>query len=101
MFVNLGGHTCECGTTGVDEATEASLTEMYPNPIVGDMLHLHSSKLMTGLEMRNLAGQLVKSEQNLNGKTHQFTIDGVDPGMYLIQVSHSDGSIITRRVIRR
>ena len=101
VFVNLGGHTCECGTTGVEEAVATRFTEMFPNPIVGDVIQLQSSKLMTGLEMRNLAGQLVKSEQMLNGMSHQVTMDGVAPGLYLIQVSHSDGSIVTRRMIRR
>ena len=101
VFANLGGHTCECGTTGIEEGAGMSLTKVFPNPVVGDLMHLQSSKFMTGFEIRNLAGQVVKSENIQSGKLCQVTMSGVSPGLYLLQVSHSDGSTVTRRVIRR
>ena len=46
VFLNLGSHSCECGTTNVNEHVESGTIDIYPNPAAGDVVWVRSEIAM-------------------------------------------------------
>jgi len=55
VFANLGSHTCNCGTTGVNELNNSSDFELFPNPSSGDFAWLRSDKEVQEVAVYSLA----------------------------------------------
>ena len=87
------------GDVGVEEAdfVEAN-TFVYPNP-ANDFLVVKTREgiRITDVEIYNMAGSLVRTENGLNKLSHQINgIDQYTPGLYLIKVT-TDQGLITRK----
>lgn len=70
----------------------------FPNP-TGDVLNLHLNgrEEITGYELYNMTGQLVKSAQNLQERAFQINLSDLNDGMYALRVITPSG--LTSRMI--
>lgn len=79
------------------EFVEAN-TFVYPNP-ANDFLVVKTREgiRITDVEIYNMSGSLVRTENGLNKLSHQINgIDQYTPGLYLIKVT-TDKGLITRK----
>ena len=58
VFLNLGSHTCECGTTDVQEQPTTMEVNVFPNPASGDVVRSAATAIRE-VVLHNLAGQQV------------------------------------------
>jgi hypothetical protein len=97
VFANLGSHTCNCGTTGVNELNNSSDFELFPNPSSGDFAWLRSDKEVQEVAVYSLAGQRL-IQQQLNGqKVSQLSLNNSPSGIYLVEVTFENGTRSTQR----
>ena len=100
VFVNLGSHLCDCGTSGLDEKNELQATNIYPNPVDNGTVVLQSDRGIVSVELINLAGQLVASEINFGSRILMtLEIGAPQPGIYMVRTMHSDGQTSTGRLV--
>ena len=58
VFANLGSHSCDCGTTEVNETQWIPMEfELFPNPSAGEMAWLRSDKAVQEVTVYSLAGR--------------------------------------------
>jgi hypothetical protein len=97
VFANLGSHTCNCGTTGVNELNNSSDFELFPNPSSGDFAWLRSDKEVQEVAVYSLSGQRL-IQQQLNGqKVSQLSLNNSPSGIYLVEVTFENGTRSTQR----
>lgn len=63
---------------------------IYPNPL-SDILNIHSKMNITKLEIYNVSGQKVLSQQNVKGN-QQINTSGLKSGVYFIQLISENAS---------
>jgi len=69
---------------GISELNQQNSLTLYPNPTTG-LINI-TGKLDAGnIEIYNVAGQKVMSEEIQNSLNHQLNLSGFNPGMYLLK----------------
>ena len=97
VFANLGSHSCDCGTTDVNELKNSNEFELFPNPSSGDFAWLRSEKEVQQVTVYSLAGQPLIRQQ-LNGqKVFQLSLKDSPSGIYLVTVTFENGARSTQR----
>ena len=97
VFENLGSHSCDCGTTDVNELKNSNKFELFPNPSSGDFAWLRSEKEVQEVTVYSLSGQRLIRQQ-LNGqKVFQLSIKDSPSGIYLVEVTFENGARSTQR----
>ena len=99
VFLNLGSHSCDCSSNGIAEKSVQTVT-MYPNPTNVGVVLLQSQGGISGVELINMAGQVVRVENNL-GATGVLTMNVGDlsKGVYMVRVTNARGEVSTQRLI--
>ena len=78
--------------TAVDEH-EGNHVMLYPNPTNG-LVRINGVKVAE-LQVCNLLGQLVKTDQN----TNEIDLKGLPEGVYLLRITDEIGAVATRKII--
>lgn len=99
VFANLGSHTCNCGTTDVNEVNGALGFELFPNPSAGDITWLRSEKELQEVSIYSLAGQRLNQQQMNGQKITQLSMKDVPTGIYLVEVIFENGARSTQRFV--
>ncbi|MGB1480214.1 MAG: lamin tail domain-containing protein [Flavobacteriales bacterium] len=100
VFLTLGFHMCDCGTTSLSDVAMNPEVQVYPNPASGDVLWIQGGATVREVVMHNLAGQAVRAERVAESSAVEFNLNGLQPGMYLMEVRFANGQRTTRRVVR-
>ena len=99
VFLNLGSHSCECGTTNVNEHVDSGTIDIYPNPAAGDVLWVRSEIAMQEIVLYNIAGQRVLTQQMNGQKVAQLPLQHSPSGMYLLEVTVENGARSTQQIV--
>lgn len=85
--VNEGGWEANftCIPLGVNEFTSSSEIMVYPNPSTS-LVNIESKSPMNSIDVYDLLGRLVKGKNNLHSNKAQLSLDGLQKGVYFIQV---------------
>ncbi len=98
-FTQLGWHTCECASVGVNEA-EVSKMNMFPNPSVDKQLMISTSQNMKSIQVLNIIGQerdhVVFTQAT---DRHKLILEHLQTGMYIVRVTLTNGVVISRKVM--
>ncbi len=89
-------------TTAIDPGqTPNSRLSLYPNPNDGRFTLLSDRPLVqANLRLVNLQGQLIRQEENLNGREWNLDYAGLAPGIYLLQISEETKATSLRLVVK-
>jgi hypothetical protein len=100
VFLNLGSHTCECGTTDVREQAQAVDVQVFPNPASGDVVWVRAASAIREVVLYNLAGQQVRCELINGSQVAEVHLAETTSGLYLMEVVLENGARATLRVVR-
>ena len=90
---NLPAYTC---VLSVDEFAASNIS-IYPNPAI-DHFTIEGIQENDILEIRDLQGRLIQSE-NVNSAMHRVYLDNqINPGMYLVRI-YSGSKEFTQRLL--
>ena len=77
--------------------------ELYPNPLIGNVLKIKSSNIIKSVEIKNIIGQCILSEEN-KFAVHDdmvLTIPKNEPGVYSAKITFEDNNFIIKKLIIR
>jgi Secretion system C-terminal sorting domain len=81
----------------VSDFDAASVT-LYPNP-VSTTLNIMSTNEISRIDIIAITGQVIKSTYP-QASTSQISMDMLDTGVYFVNISATDGAVITKRIIK-
>ena len=99
-FTELGWHTCDCQTLGVNN-NEVSKFNMFPNPAIEKHLMISASQNLESIQVFNILGQeaeKVTFEKN-STSTHRLKLEHLRTGIYIVRVSLQNGAVLSRKVM--
>jgi hypothetical protein len=81
-----------------DVPVNEKAVELYPNP-ASDILHIRTTGFtLSHIRMIDLQGRVLLNE---DGDHHEIDVTSLPPGMYLLQLSANDGSLVNRKMVIR
>lgn len=96
-----GTGLAECALiSSTDEELPIAALTIYPNPSNG-ILHVESNvggNAILSINMIDLQGRIVMTQEGINDLQHSFEADGLSPGLYFMQVETRKG-MLTKKVI--
>ena len=101
VFLNLGSHTCECGTTAGQELHASQDVNVFPNPASGSVVWVNAATAIREVVLHNLAGQQVGRQAVNEMGAAEVRLDEVPAGLYLMEVVLENGTRATRPVVRK
>jgi hypothetical protein len=70
----------------------------YPNPTSGNLtVHLNGQQRFSALQLTDLTGRIVRSEQGLDTNHRELTLGDLPNGMYLLMLTTTDG-VVNRKI---
>lgn len=95
---SLGEHICSCDpSASTEEIGSVEELLIYPNPTSG-IINFKGTNAITEIEIYNTLGQKVVNLKNNNSA--QFSLDlGSERGVYILKITFSSGSQLTKRVL--
>lgn len=93
----LGWHTCNCETLNTPVNAKQEEPVLYPNPSNG-LIYVKNAENVQSVEVVNALGQTIQSVDN-SGKTLLKFDLSASKGVYLIRLTHTDGSSSLKRVV--
>ncbi len=86
--------------TTIAEKTPVKEIIIYPNPVVNEV-HIKGTENITKIQVINLLGQVVV-EQFTNGlHTEIVDLSGINPGVHIINLYNIQGSVVTKKIIKK
>lgn len=90
----------QCANTGiVNEVYQNNFVQLFPNPS-NDIVSLKSDKQIAKVEIYNVQGQLVKTE-NIMTKEISISIKELQNGFYFVTASLTDRKVWTGKLIKK
>ena len=89
------------GASGINTVDAMTSFNVYPNPASHDViLQTNETAIGASWNFKNIMGQILMSGSILGAQTH-INIDNVVSGIYLIELSPGDKSIVRKLVVSR
>ena len=74
-------------------------TKVFPNPVAnGENLVIEGSSDFEKIEIINIVGKKVVSEEFTPATTYNLNIKGLDKGIYLLKILYTDNTNIIKRI---
>ncbi len=89
-----------CESAGINSEKNVNFLSVFPNPSVGVFIVLFTSTIKNGqIEIINLLGENVYSENILNVSSASINIEGISPGIYFVRFSDGDQFYCTKIIL--
>ncbi len=84
--------------TGINHVSATAIS-CYPNPVATN-LTISAKSEMSNITVRNLLGQVVKSEM-VKGSTKTIDLSGLSTGTYFMEAKMSNGQVSTQKISKK
>ena len=100
VFLNLGSHSCDCGTTGIRTPGEVSELAVYPNPVSGNVVTIKAARAIEALKLMNASGQVVDTQfQSFGSGLINVDVANCPAGIYVVKATLEGGVISLHRIV--
>ncbi len=86
--------------SSVDEYGPGSGLDVYPNPAF-DKLHISSDEAIESLSVINVLGSNIRQYKNIQANDYTISLDGIEPGIYFLEVESTNEQKFIRRIVKR
>jgi hypothetical protein len=102
-WTNLGTHDCICNTINSINEAKTSSVRIFPNPVLNNELNISSSKIITGIQITNMIGQVVFTSKNQVASTSSMKVlvNELPRGVYYLQIQHLDRNTSVEKIVIR
>jgi len=84
----------------VNELASKANVRFFPNPAQGDNLSIVSDQMMVEIKMTDVEGKIISEDNEINDIMHRVEVAAILPGVYIVQVTLGDGSVVQQRIVR-
>lgn len=100
-WTGLGQHTCVCANVGVNEIPSNENISVYPNPSNNEVV-VNATEKITHIEVINTLGEVVLIEEYTDQtNSKRLDLSGMPGGIYMVQVTLSNGNVLTSKITKR
>ncbi len=99
VFTNDGASAItnlKLGATSINDLTADMNASLYPNPAT-DLVNIKTNFAISNIKVVNYVGQVVFN-QNVNQMNFQINTSNYGSGMYFVQITNTEGVVITKRL---
>jgi len=89
----------DCEVSETDDVVDETDVILYPNPVT-TLLSVESSTLISSIDVFTIAGQHLRSLEDVNTTTTSIETSHLDIGVYQLMLTLSDGSISKHRFVK-
>ena len=101
-FMKEGELECFQTNVGIDEGIDGGDLIIKPNPIIqGQSFVIQCDRPMKIIEIYNSSGSLVKNINAFKDKNLTISNNELNPGLYILRITMSDNSLVSRKIIVR
>jgi predicted extracellular nuclease len=102
-WTSLGAHNCVCNPLNAINEAKSSSVRIFPNPVLNNELNISSSKIITGIQITNMIGQVVFTSKNQVASTSSMkvVVNELPRGVYYLQTQHIDRSSSVEKIVIR
>ena len=86
--------------SSIDEYGHGSGLTVYPNPAF-DKLHISSDEAIKSLSVINVLGSYIRQYKNIQANDYSISLDGIEPGIYFLEVESTNEQKFIRRIVKR
>lgn len=86
--------------SSVDEPGFGSGLAVYPNPAF-DKLQITADEAIKSLSVINVLGSHIRQYKNIQVNDYTISLEGIDPGIYFLEVEGIDEQKLIRRFVKR
>jgi uncharacterized protein YjdB len=80
----------------------SSLVKIYPNPVTGSSFSIESQMGMTEIRLLNITGRVIrKVSQPASSHSISLPVEGLNPGIYVLQITLEDQTETYRKLLIR
>ncbi len=92
--------TKSCGVqpNGISSVSRAGIS-IYPNP-ANDMVYIQAGNKINELRLTDYTGKVVQ-QKNVDAETVNVNVSGLSAGIYVIEITMSDGQRLTDKISKR
>ena len=100
-YNHLGYHNCNCIVDGFESINKKTNDcFFFPNPSTNGWFMVKGTEVISRVEVLNVTGQIVISKQNpVERGDIKISTDGLQKGIYMVNVYFSDKTSITKKII--
>ena len=84
----------------VENFAESTGFELYPNPALNE-LTIRSDNVIESVSLVNIMGARINTSTGIQARTYEMTLEGINPGVYLIEVRTIDREVHFSRLVKR
>ena len=95
VWQNSTYNTCLIDPLSIQDNTEASGLQVYPNP-AKDRVVIEGMEAVE-VKVCNTSGQMVKCVRG----TNEIDVEGLAEGVYLVRIMDADGKVYTNKITKR
>jgi len=85
-------------TTNINEASSPVQFSIYPNP-ASETININSAGSFQSVDVFNLTGQLVRSENFKTATNATIDVSDVVPGIYMVRLTSASGAVSQQKLI--
>ena len=98
-YTNLGIHSCDCSTVGLDERSSTQVY-IFPNPSKNGHFQINSSSGLSFVEIYNIIGQPVYRDENVRlKKTISVNTTSFKSGIYFVKILFIDSKEQIHKIV--
>ncbi len=98
-FDDLGSHTCDCNSIGVEENSLDLNFVVYPNPSTTGSITILAAESAEKVVVYSVLGKTIIEKQLAKGTTlNKLSTNGWDKGVYFVSLNFGKGKISTKKV---
>ena len=84
----------------MDESASGLQIRLYPNPAT-DEIQVSSDQSIESVSLINILGANIRTIGKLREYNAVISLDGIEPGIYFLEVQTSDKQKLVRRFVKR
>ncbi len=86
--------------SSVDHFTKSAALELYPNPVINE-LTLVSELVIESVSIISMGGAKIYTLTGIQAREHKITLEGINSGVYLIELRTEDNQLHYSRFVKK
>lgn len=99
LYTNPEFNYCSLGFNNQIKTEDDEKTIIYPNP-VKDYLNINSKERISNIEVLDIEGRLLISEENINNINYTTNLNTLSKGVYILKIKYKNQKILSNKLIK-
>jgi len=99
LYTNPEFNYCSLGLNNQIKTEEDEKTIIYPNP-VKDFLNINSKEVISNIEVLDIEGRLLITEENINNLNYTTNLNTLTKGIYILKIKYKNKNTSSYKLLK-